>query len=120
MDTLKEKVRTAETIWNDLEIQNTSLRKQVTAAQQQVQVRHPEYVAQKAACCRVSKFQSIKDSQGIAACSFISPHALGSVIIFVLLNTAVLDPNWRAICFDLCVTIIGRYFLPDTAKGDRW
>ena len=83
VDTLKEKVRTAETIWNDLEIQNTSLRKQLTAAQQQAQVGHPEYVAQKAACCRVSKFQSIKDSQRIAACSFISPHALGSVIIFL-------------------------------------
>ena len=38
VDSLKEKVRTAETIWNDLEIQNTSLRKQLAAAQQQVQV----------------------------------------------------------------------------------
>lgn len=38
VDSLKEKVRTAETIWNDLEIQNTSLRKQLASAQQQVQV----------------------------------------------------------------------------------
>ena len=38
VDALKEKVRTAETIWNDLEIQNTTLRKQLVSAQQQVQV----------------------------------------------------------------------------------
>ena len=38
VDSLKEKVRTAETIWNDLEIQNTTLRKQLGSAQQQVQV----------------------------------------------------------------------------------
>ena len=37
VDSLKEKVRTAETIWNDLEIQNTSLRKQLSTAQQQFQ-----------------------------------------------------------------------------------
>ena len=38
VDALKEKVRTAETIWNDLEIQNTTIRKQLANAQQQAQV----------------------------------------------------------------------------------